>query len=155
MEMDELLVSLGLDGLYGRFDHSLDSKGRVIVPSRFRKSLGEIVVVTLGFTDNCLNLYSGEKWKENMAKLNAIPASDKEGRKFKMRFLGNAEVLKLDKQGKILISEHLRKAAKLEKNITFSGMGDWAEIWDSETWEQASHYDNDDEIGLSMEKYNF
>lgn len=155
MELDDLLVDLGLDGLYGRFSHSLDSKGRVILPARFRKTLGEVVVVTLGFTDHCLNVYSPQQWKVNMEKLNAIPSSDADGRKFKMRFLGNAEVCKLDKQGKILLPAHLRTDAKLEKDVTLSGMGDWVEIWDEETWNQFSTYEDSDEIGRSMEKYNF
>jgi len=155
MELDDLLADLGLDGLYGRFSHSLDSKGRVILPARFRKSLGEVVVVTRGFTKFCLNVYSVEQWKIKMEKLNAIPSSDADGRKFKMHFLGNAEVCKLDKQGKILLSTHLREYAGLVKDVTFSGMGDWVEIWDEETWKKFSTYEDSDEIGQSIEKYNF
>lgn len=155
MEMEDLFAEFDLNMLYGRFNHSLDSKGRVIIPARFRSSLGDVVVITRGYDIRCLNLYSKTEWVKRMAKLKAIPASDEQGQKFIRYFLGNAEPCIPDKQGKILIPAHLREAAELEKEITLSGMGDRVEIWNRTIWEANSTYESTADIRASVEKYEF
>ena len=155
MEMEDLFAEFDLNMLYGRFNHSLDSKGRVIIPARFRSSLGDVVVITRGYDIRCLNLYSKTEWVKRMAKLKAIPASDEQGQKFIRYFLGNAEPCVPDKQGKILIPAHLREAAELEKEITLSGMGDGVEIWNRTIWEANSTYESTADIRASVEKYEF
>lgn len=155
MGMEDLFAEFDLNMLYGRFNHSLDSKGRVIIPARFRSSLGDVVVITRGYDIRCLNLYSKTEWVKRMAKLKAIPASDEQGQKFIRYFLGNAEPCVPDKQGKILIPAHLREAAELEKEITLSGMGDRVEIWNRTIWEANSTYESTADIRASVEKYEF
>lgn len=155
MGMEDLFAEFDLNMLYGRFNHSLDSKGRVIIPARFRSSLGDVVVITRGYDIRCLNLYSKTEWVKRMAKLKAIPASDEQGQKFIRYFLGNAEPCIPDKQGKILIPAHLREAAELEKEITLSGMGDRVEIWNRTIWEANSTYESTADIRASVEKYEF
>ena len=155
MEMEDLFAEFDLNMLYGRFNHSLDSKGRVIIPARFRSSLGDVVVITRGYDIRCLNLYSKTEWVKRMAKLKAIPASDDQGQKFIRYFLGNAEACVPDKQGKIMIPAHLREAAELEKEITLSGMGDRVEIWNRTIWEANSTYESTADIRASVEKYEF
>ena len=155
MEMEDLFAEFDLNMLYGRFNHSLDSKGRVIIPARFRSSLGDVVVITRGYDIRCLNLYSKTEWVKRMAKLKAIPASDEQGQKFIRYFLGNAEPCVPDNQGKSLIPAHLREAAELEKEITLSGMGDRVEIWNRTIWEANSTYESTADIRASVEKYEF
>lgn len=155
MEMEDLFAEFDLNMLYGRFNHTLDSKGRVIIPARFRSCLGEVVVITRGYDVNCLNLYSRTEWVKRMNRLKEIPVGDEQGQKFIRYFLGNAEPCMPDKQGKILIPAHLRDAAKLEKNVTLSGMGDRVEIWNRDIWETASSYESTAEIRASVEKYEF
>lgn len=155
MEMEDLFAGFDLDMLYGRFNHSLDSKGRVIIPARFRSALGDVVVITRGYDVHCLNLYSKSEWAKRMAILKEIPASDEQGQRFIRYFLGNAEPCVPDKQGKILIPAHLRDAVSLEKEVTLSGMGDRVEIWSRTTWEESSTYETSADIRASVEKYKF
>lgn len=144
-----------IDMLYGRFNHSLDSKGRVIIPARFRKCLGEIVVLTRGSELDCLNVYSIEEWKKKMIKFRSIPMNDAAGQKFIRYFLGNAVPCQLDKQGKVLIPPHLREAAHLEKEVTLTGMVDRVEIWSAENWNKCCDYENSDELRTSIQSYDF
>lgn len=155
MEMEDLFADFDLNMLYGRFNHSLDSKGRVIIPARFRSSLGDAVVITRGYDVNCLNLYSRVEWAKRMNILKEIPASDEQGQRFIRYFLGNAEPCVPDKQGKILIPAHLREAARLEKEVTLTGMGDRVEIWSRTIWEANSTYESSADIRASVERYNF
>ena len=156
MELDDLFdFGIDLNMLYGRFDHSLDSKGRVIIPARFRSCLGEVVFVTMGFETKCLNIFSVEEFKKRIASLRGIPASDAAGQKFIRYFVGNAEPCQVDKQGKILIPAHLREAAQLDKEVTLSGQMDRVEIWNRELWNVTSGYETTEELTASVEKYGF
>ena len=152
--LEDLFAEFNLNMLYGRFNHSLDSKGRVIIPARFRDSLGSPVVVTRGYDINCLCIFSKDEFIKRMTKLREIPASDEQGQKFIRYFLGNAEPCIPDKQGKILIPAHLREDVGLDKELVLSGMGDRVEVWSREVWEVSSSYQSTEEISASVEKYN-
>jgi len=102
--------------LTGEFNHSIDSKGRLIIPSKLRESLGEHFVITKGM-DGCLFLYPDNEWKAFEEKLRTLPLTNKKARDFKRFFLGSATEGELDKQGRVLISSSLRAYADLEKEV--------------------------------------
>ena len=102
--------------LTGEFNHSIDSKGRLIIPSKLRESLGEHFVITKGM-DGCLFLYPDNEWKAFEEKLRTLPLTNKKARDFKRFFLGSATEGELDKQGRVLISSSLRAYADLEKEM--------------------------------------
>lgn len=134
----------------GEYNHSIDNKGRLIIPAKFRELLGDTFVVTQGL-DGCLFIYSNEDWKAFEEKLKALPLTNKNARKFSRFFLGGAIQAEVDKQGRILISSKLRNAADLTKDVILVGVGSRIEIWDKERWEANSTYDDMDEVAENME----
>ena len=134
----------------GEYNHTIDAKGRLIIPSRFREQLGEEFVVTAGL-DGCLFVYGNEEWKSFEEKLRALPVSNPEARKFSRFFLASASLCEVDRQGRILIPAKLRAMAGLEKEVVLAGVGSRIEIWDKERWIQTSSYDNMEEIAANME----
>ena len=127
----------------GEYKHSIDAKGRLIVPAKFRESLGDVFVVTKGL-DGCLWAFADEDWKKLEEKLRALPLSDKEARRFSRFFLAGAGQVEVDKQGRILIPGGLREFAELEKDVTLAGVGSRVEIWNTDRWEGNSSYDDDE-----------
>ena len=121
----------------GEYNHSLDSKGRLIIPSRFREALGDTFMVTKGL-DGCLSIYDMEGWKNLEAKLQTLPLTNANARKFTRFMLGGAIECEVDKQGRILIPGNLREFAHLSKDVALVGVGGRIEIWDKETWMQVS-----------------
>ena len=126
---------------YGEYQHSVDTKGRVIIPSKFRDGLGEKFILTKGL-DNCLFAYSAKEWAELEAKLRALPFTDKDVRAFVRFFFAGATECGLDKQGRILIPNNLRQHAKLEKDVYIIGVSTRVEIWDKSEWESYCGDDN-------------
>ncbi len=133
-----------------QYAHSIDAKGRLIIPARFREELDSEARITVGL-DHCLFLFRGDYWKELSGKLNAIPISNRDGRKFARFLLSNAAPCELDKQGRILVPPFLRKYAGLEKDVILAGVGNRIEIWDSRTWMENVTYEDMDEIAANME----
>lgn len=134
----------------GEYSHSLDSKGRLIIPSRFREALGDTFMVTKGL-DGCLSIYDMEGWKNLESKLQALPLTNANARKFTRFMLGGAIECEVEKQGRILIPANLREFAHLTKDVALVGVGGRIEIWDKETWIQVSAYDDMEEIAENME----
>ncbi|MCM1245437.1 MAG: division/cell wall cluster transcriptional repressor MraZ [Roseburia sp.] len=132
----------------GTFDHSIDTKGRVIVPAKFREALGDSFVVTLGL-DGCLFVYPEEEWQDFVKQLKELPGS-KEARKLQRYFMAGAAPCDVDKQGRVLIPSSLREKAGLEKDIVFVGVMSKIEIWSKERWEENDDFDNVDEIAEHM-----
>ncbi len=128
----------------GEYSHSIDSKGRVIVPAKYRESLGESFMITMGF-DGCLCMYSNEEWTEFVDKLRALPEMRKEARQTIRHFLAKATLCEVDKQGRILIPIKLREHAALQKDVVFVGVLSKVEIWSKERWED-SEVDDMDEL---------
>ncbi len=119
---------------YGEFQHTVDPKGRVIVPSTFREELGEKFILTKGL-DDCLFVYSMTEWSNLEAKLKTLPLSNKDARAFVRFFFSGATECEVDKQGRILIPQNLRSYAGLEKDIYIIGVSTRVEVWDKAKWE--------------------
>jgi MraZ protein len=122
---------------YGEYQHSIDPKGRVIMPSRFREELGERFILTKGL-DNCLFVYSLEEFGNFKEKLKALPMASADVRAFERFFFGGATECEVDKQGRILIPQNLRAYAGLEKELYVMGVSARVEIWDKDRWENYS-----------------
>ena len=120
--------------LTGEFNHSIDSKGRLIIPSKLRDSLGEHFVITKGM-DGCLFVYPENEWEAFEEKLRTLPLTNKKARDFKRFFLGSAVDGEIDKQGRVLLSSSLRTYAGLEKEVVLAGVLDKVEIWSKEAWD--------------------
>ncbi|MET1247983.1 division/cell wall cluster transcriptional repressor MraZ [Sporolactobacillus sp. STCC-11] len=117
----------------GEFNHSIDIKGRLIIPSKFREELGSEFVVTRGL-DQCLFVYPMNEWHRIEEKLKALPFTKKDARAFTRFFFSGASECALDKQGRVSISNGLREYAKLMKDCVVIGVSTRLEIWDQETW---------------------
>lgn len=126
---------------YGEYQHTVDPKGRVIVPSKFRDDLGEKFILTKGL-DNCLFGYSVDEWKNFETKLRTLPLADKDARAFMRFFFAGASECEVDKQGRILIPQNLREHAQLDKDIYIIGMSTRIEVWDKAKWETYRSDDN-------------
>ncbi len=131
------------------YNHSIDAKGRVIVPAKFREELGETFVVTQGL-DGCLFVFPNEEWKNFEEKLKTLPMANKDARKFVRFFLAGAALAEVDKQGRILLPAVLREFAGLEKDVVLVGVGSRVEIWDKTRWEECTSFDDMDEIAEHM-----
>ena len=137
--------------LIGEYEHSLDAKGRLIMPAKLRADIGETFIVTKGL-DGCLFAFSQNEWLNFETKLKALPLSDKNARNFVRFFLSGATECEIDKQGRFLIPNNLRTYATLEKEIIIIGVGTRIEIWNREEWKKYSSDENisADEIAENM-----
>lgn len=113
----------------GEFNHTIDAKGRLIIPAKFREKLGEHFIVTKGL-DGCLSIYPEEEWNQFEEKLTALSLIKKENRQLTRFFVAGAAEVELDKQGRILIPGPLREHAALEKDVVLVGVLNRVEIWD-------------------------
>lgn len=133
----------------GEYSHTIDIKGRLIVPSKFREVLGDEFVVTKGL-DGCLFVYPNDEWKAFEEKLATLPITNMNARKFTRFFLAGAASCEVDKQGRILVPSVLREFAELEKEVVLIGVSKRIEIWSKDRWESASVYDDVEEIAEHM-----
>ena len=129
----------------GRYNHTIDPKGRLSIPSKYREILGDEFVVSKGM-DGCLFVYANEDWKVFEAKLASLPLINQEARQFARFFLSGAQYVTVDKQGRILMPQDLREFAGLEKDVVLVGVLTKIEIWDKDRYADASSYDDMDEI---------
>lgn len=134
------------------YNHTLDAKGRVIMPAKFREVLGDTFIVTKGF-DRCLYVYSKEDWaafqEQVMSKLDDTV---KEARQFARFLFSGASEVEVDKQGRIPLFPALRKYAELDKDVVLAGVGRRIEIWDRAKWDGESLDENIDDILSMMNK---
>lgn len=119
---------------FGEFNHTVDEKGRVTIPARFRPPLAQGGFVTRGL-DGCLALYSNEEWEVQAAKVNALPTTDRRVRDFRRFIFGSASEAAPDRQGRILIPAYLRQYAHIDSEVTVVGNNTYVEIWNPETWQ--------------------
>ncbi|MEA1937334.1 MAG: division/cell wall cluster transcriptional repressor MraZ [Patescibacteria group bacterium] len=119
----------------GEYNHNLDEKGRLAVPIKFRNDLKKGAVVTKGL-DGCLFLYTMNEWKTLAEKLSHLPISQSGTRAFARLMLAGAMDAQIDKQGRIVIPDYLRKYAGMKKKIIVSGLYNRLEIWDENNWEK-------------------
>ncbi len=125
----------------GEYQHSLDAKGRLIIPSKFRSALGEHFVVTKGL-DNCLFVYPKKEWEIFEENLKRLPLTNEVARKFTRFFFSGAAECELDGQGRISLPQALRKYAKLEKEVVSIGVNNRVEIWCKEAWDAYADEEN-------------
>ncbi|MBU5467744.1 division/cell wall cluster transcriptional repressor MraZ [Virgibacillus sp. MSJ-26] len=118
----------------GEYQHNVDTKGRIIVPSKFREELGESFVVTRGL-DKCLFAYPLDEWKLLEEKLKKLPLTKKDARAFTRFFFSGAVECEVDKQGRINLSQPLRNYAELERECVIIGVSNRVEFWAKEAWE--------------------
>ena len=119
----------------GEFHHSIDAKGRLIMPAKFREQLNECCVITRGI-DQCLFIYPIEEWKILLEKVNGLPVNRKDARQFSRFFLSGACECEFDKQGRINLSTPLMNYAGLSKDCVIIGVSNRIEIWEKEKWTQ-------------------
>lgn len=117
----------------GEYAHSLDEKGRLAIPAKFRRDLSKGAVVTRGL-DNCLFLYTKTEWEKLAEKLATLPISQANSRAFARLMLAGAMEVEIDKQGRVVLPEYLREFAGLQKNVVLAGLYNRAEIWDETKW---------------------
>ena len=135
--------------LMGEYSHSLDTKGRLIMPAKLRQDIGDKFILTKGL-DGCLFAFSQTEWTNFEEKLKGLPLSDKNARNFVRFFLSGATECEIDKQGRFLIPTNLRISANLEKDAIIIGVGTRIEIWNKETWEKCDEEISADEIAENM-----
>ena len=132
------------------YNHTLDTKGRLIIPAKFREVLGEEFVISKGM-DGCLFVYANDDWIAFEQKLTSLPLINKEARQFARFFLAGAATVEVDKQGRILLPAALREFAGLEKDVVLVGVGSRVEIWSKDKWENMNSDTDMDEITSAME----
>jgi MraZ protein len=139
----------------GEYHHSIDSKGRIIIPSKVRDGLGENFIVTRGL-DGCLFLYPKVEWDKKIEKFKELPDT-KDKRQFMRIFLSGATICEYDKQGRINIPNPLVEFAKLEKDCIIIGVDEKLEIWSKERWEEfiANNEENLSDIADSLFTSNY
>ena len=133
----------------GEYEHTLDAKGRISMPAKLRKDMGDTFILTKGL-DGCLFAFSQTEWNNFEEKLKGLPLSDKNARNFVRFFLSGATECEIDKQGRFLIPTNLRISANLEKDAIIIGVGTRIEIWNKETWEKCDEEISADEIAENM-----
>lgn len=132
----------------GEYSHSLDAKGRVTIPAKFREELGDTFVVTRSL-DQCLTVYDMDAWEEFSRKLTELPYNSPEQRKLVRFFLSGAAEVEPDKMGRILLPQSLRNFAGIDRDVVLVGSGARIEIWSKENWEENT---SAEEIGRIAEK---
>lgn len=117
----------------GEYNHSIDEKGRLAVPAKFRAELEDGAVVTRGI-DNCLFVYTAIEWNILARRISQLPISQANTRAFSRLMLAGAMEVQVDKQGRIIIPDYLREYAKLKKKVVVTGLYNRLEIWDADYW---------------------
>lgn len=126
----------------GEYNHTVDTKGRLIIPSKFRETLGDKFVVTKGL-DGCLFVYDNAEWGAFEESLRALPLNRKDNRMFVRHFLAGAAEVEVDKQGRILIPSNLREFADITKDVVLIGAAGHIEIWSQERWTSLEEEDEE------------
>ena len=125
----------------GEYNHTVDAKGRLIIPSRFREELKNEFIVTKGL-DGCLFVFSQNEWNNFEEKLKSLPLSDKNARNFVRFFLSGATECEIDKQGRFLLVNTLREYAEITKEVIIIGVGTRLEIWNKDKWKKYNSNEN-------------
>lgn len=134
----------------GEYEHALDSKNRMIVPSKFREELGSKFILTKGL-DGCLYAYPLSEWSVLEEKLKKLPLTNKNARAFTRFFFSGANEMELDKQGRALIPQSLLEYGEIKKEIVSIGVSNRVEIWSKEKWEEYNSLNiNYDDIAEQM-----
>lgn len=124
---------------YGEYEHTIDKKGRIIIPSKFRDFLKEYdikkIFVTRGL-DKCLFLFTEDEWKAQESKFRSISFTKSESRKFNRLYFSGAAQAECDTQGRVLIPKYLKDFAEIKRDIIFIGVSNRMEVWAKEVWHE-------------------
>jgi MraZ protein len=126
---------------YGEYEHTIDKKGRLIIPSRFRDSFREYDVHKLYITrglDKCLFVFTENEWKSQESKFKSVPFTRSESRKFNRIYFAGASEIECDKQGRILIPKYLKDYAGIKRDVMIIGVANRIEVWSKDAW--SSYY---------------
>ena len=137
----------------GEYHHSIDEKGRLIIPSKFRTELGESFVITRGL-ENCLFVYSLVEWNKITDKLKKLPFTKQNARNFNRFLLSGATITELDKQGRANIPSTLVDFASLDKDCVIIGVNDRLEIWSKTKWENFFNENSDKLSDISEDLFS-
>lgn len=142
--------------LMGEYHHNIDDKNRLIIPSKFRKELGNSFIVTRGL-DGCLFVYAETEWNKITDKLKDLPFTKSDARAFTRFFLSGATASEFDKQGRVNIAQPLSKYAELEKECVIIGVNDRLEIWAKDKFENFMSKNEEDlsDIAENLFSVNF
>jgi MraZ protein len=121
----------------GEYQHTIDDKGRLVLPSKFRHALADGLVITKG-QERCLYLFPPDRWAEEVEKVNRLPRTNRRNRNYARSFFGSASDQDLDRQGRIQIPPQLRTYAGLDRDVLVMGVADRIEIWDATAWRDFS-----------------
>jgi MraZ protein len=120
----------------GEFSHTLDDKGRLTIPAKFRDQFAPGLVVTRSPQDRCLLVMPQDKWEEVAAKISALPLADPRSALLRRAIFSAAEDFKPDKQGRILLSQRLRDFAQIKDEVIVAGVNTFVELWQPQLWEE-------------------
>jgi len=140
-----------LMGFMGEYNHTIDTKGRLIVPSKYREKLGNEFVVTRGI-DDCLFVYAQDEWAKVMDKLGEVRMTNRKAREFTRYLIGGATEVETDSQGRILVPNFLRDHAKIVKEVVLVGMGSHIEIWAKEKYDEVMSATNISELAEELDE---
>ncbi len=117
----------------GTYEHTLDAKGRLVMPRKFRAKLEDGCYVTPG-QEGCLTVWTPDAFQKEYQRVTNLPSTDRDGRLYRRTFLGAGTEVTPDKQGRVPISEALRQGAQLDRDVTVLGQGEVVEVWATEVW---------------------
>lgn len=132
----------------GEYNHTIDTKGRMIIPAKYREALGESFMITRGVEHN-LSIYDMNQWHDYVERLSSLPGNG-EARKMIRFIVAGAVEAEIDKQGRILVPANLREWAGIEKDVVLAGVIGHIEVWSKEKYEEATAFDNMDNIAEHM-----
>ncbi|HEY1690724.1 MAG TPA: division/cell wall cluster transcriptional repressor MraZ [Polyangiaceae bacterium] len=136
----------------GRYEHSIDAKGRTSVPARYRDALsaaGERRIVLTSALDTCLVAYAPSEWAAFEEKLSRLPQFDRAVQKLRRIYVSGAVECEFDDVGRILVPPTLRDHAGLKKDVLWAGAGRYAELWDKESWQRAFETTDDEKRDIA------
>jgi len=143
---------------YGEYLHSIDKKGRIIIPAKFRDTIQDRSIEKLYITrglDECLFIFGDAEWRLQESKFKSMPFTKKEVRKFKRLFFSGAVETMPDKQWRILIPDYLKEYAGIKRNVLIIGVSDRIEIWDKGKWEEFYRSSKENYENIAEELINF
>ena len=138
--------------LMGEYRNSLDPKGRIVIPSKFREELGNKIILTRGL-DGSLFIYSEDAWNKLTEKLQTLSFTEKESRNFTRFLLSGANTLEFDKQGRIIIPSYLKEYANFSKEVVLVGVLNRVELWSSDAWDKFMTDNFDDLSSISSDLF--
>lgn len=143
----------GMKMFIGEYHHTIDDKGRIIIPAKFREELGDSFIITRGI-ENCLFVYSLDNFKKITDKLMSLPFTKKDARNFSRFFMSGATNVELDKQGRANVATPLVNYAHLKKDCVIIGTGDRLEIWSQEDWDSFFNSNQDNMSDIAENLFN-